>query len=106
MVLSYESLVANVLGQARADAKVTAHYKSAVWAQNAEQEVIASRVALELGKEKLVLPSSSWTEAEAHHQRAFAKAEERAAALAAAPPAQPPPLVRSPPVPPPPPLQP
>ena len=104
-VISFERLITQVLNEADATANVTAHYKSAVWPQSDEQEEIALRVASGLGKARIVLPRSPWTDADAQHQRVFAKAAERAAALAAAPPARPPPLVPAPPPPPPAPPQ-
>ena len=69
-VVSYEDLMKTVMAQA-APFPSKAQYKSAVWAQDATQAAIASKVAAQVGKAGVPVLSQAdtkWHEAEEYHR--------------------------------------
>jgi len=74
-VISYESLIKRVISEADPHGWGGNQYKSAVWAQDAEQMDIAKNVAIKLGKPNVpILEKMPWTDAEDYHQKYIAKA--------------------------------
>lgn len=68
-VISYEELMRIFYKKASAYSSGE-QYKSAVWAQNAEQAEIAKKLGVQAGKSKIeVLEASAWHDAEAYHQK-------------------------------------
>lgn len=67
-VITYEELAERVLREASPSSHGDEQYKSALFVQDDAQAAIASRVAKKLGKESLVLPKSTWTDAEGYHR--------------------------------------
>ena len=71
-VLSFEELMRRFFEEATPSIR-RMQYRSAVWAQDAVQSEIASRVAKELGKDHGVpiLAPAPWYEAEERHQKYY-----------------------------------
>lgn len=71
--ISYDELIERVISQASTHS-AKAQYKSAVWAQDDEQNAAAKRVAKKLAKTDVpILPATEWYEAEEYHQKYIEK---------------------------------
>ena len=75
-MISYEDLIGRVLSEAEGSSWGGPQYKSAVWAQDAEQLAAAKRQASHLGKQSVPVYSERalWHDAEEYHQKYFEKA--------------------------------
>ena len=73
-VLSFDDIMQRFFSEATPNIRRT-QYLSAVWAQDAEQASVASRIAREHGKEDgvPVLAAATWHDAEDYHQKYYEK---------------------------------
>ena len=71
-IISYEELMRIFYSEAHGG-RCKAQYKSAVWAQNKEQEEVAKRVAKAAGSDVPVLEAHTWYDAEEYHQKYFSR---------------------------------